>query len=302
VGSDAPDGMRGTVVALFTSEEQDSVELVRGVGIPGATSTGNDRRQVSLVALEAIEAYGLAPAPRSLGEHLRTRGIDLAALVEGRRLRLGSTAVVQLTERSQMAGIAPCVIARVLRSGVVARGDSIATDAALDRPRFAVVTVSDRGAAGSRPDESGPIAASILRDALGAEPLAIDVLPDDAGLLERRLIALADDEICDLIVTTGGTGLAPRDVTPEATLAVIDREVPGIAEAIRAAGLAKTPFAMLSRAVCGQRGATLIVNLSGSPKAVREQLAVLLPVLPHVLLIASGVPQSCAGPATHAPR
>jgi molybdenum cofactor synthesis domain-containing protein len=146
----------------------------------------------------------------------------------------------------------------------------------------------------SRADESGPLAASLLEEALGVPALSVDVLPDDVEQIKARLISLADDDLCDLIVTTGGTGLAPRDVTPEATLAVIDREVPGIAEAIRAGGLAKTPLAMLSRAVCGQRGRALVVNLSGSPKAVREQLAILLPVLPHILATASGVPQSCA--------
>ncbi len=96
------------------------------------------------------------------------------------------------------------------------------------------------------------------------------------------------------MVTTGGTGLSPRDVTPDATLAVIDRQIPGMAEAMRAAGLAFTPHAMLSRAVCGMRGQAVIVNLSGSPKAVREQLDVLLPVLPHALQTASGVPMDCA--------
>jgi molybdopterin adenylyltransferase len=161
------------------------------------------------------------------------------------------------------------------------------------RPRFAVVTLSDRAADGTRPDEAGPLAAQLLRDALGTDAAHCDVLPDDAGRLERRLVELADVERCDLVVTTGGTGLSPRDVTPEATLAVIDREVPGIAEAIRAGGLAVTPLAMLSRGVCGQRGRTLILNLSGSPKAVREQLAIVLPVLPHALATGAGVVLDC---------
>ena len=223
------------------------------------------------------------------GARLRTRGVDLEALAEGRRVRVGSSLVLQVTDRAGAVAFA-----RVMRGGEVAPGDILATDAAFDVPRFAVITLSDRAASGSRPDESGPLAARLLGAALGAQALFVDVLPDDAELLKRRLVALADDEICDLVVTTGGTGLAPRDVTPEATLAVIDRQVPGIAEALRAGGLAKTPFAMLSRAVCGQRGGTLIVNLSGSPRAVREQLGILMPVLPHVLTTSSGVPQTCA--------
>ena len=162
--------------------------------------------------------------------------------------------------------------------------------------RFAVVTLSDRAADGTRPDEAGPLAVLLLREALGAEPTYTEVLPDDGERLKTRLIELADFEQCDLIVTTGGTGLSPRDVTPEATLAVIDRQVPGIAEAIRAGGLLVTPLAMLSRGVCGQRGRTLILNLSGSPKAVREQLAIVLPVLHHALRTASGVTLDCAGP------
>jgi molybdopterin adenylyltransferase len=161
------------------------------------------------------------------------------------------------------------------------------------RPRFAVVTLSDRAAEGTRVDEAGPLAARLLAEVLGVEAAHRDVLPDDGTRLKQRLLELADLEHCDLIVTTGGTGLSPRDVTPEATLAVIDREVPGMAEAIRAGGLAATPLAMLSRGVCGQRGRTLIINLSGSPKAVREQLAIVLPVLPHALATSAGVLVDC---------
>jgi molybdenum cofactor synthesis domain-containing protein len=160
------------------------------------------------------------------------------------------------------------------------------------------VTLSDRAADGTRPDEAGPLAVRLLADALGVPAAFCDVLADDGDRLKIRLVELADVERCDLVVTTGGTGLSPRDVTPEATLAVIDREVPGIAEAIRAGGLAATPLAMLSRAVCGQRGRTLILNLSGSPKAVREQLTVVLPVLPHALTLLAGVPVDC-GRAAH---
>jgi molybdenum cofactor synthesis domain-containing protein len=159
--------------------------------------------------------------------------------------------------------------------------------------RYAVITMSDRAASGTRPDTAGPLVATLVEDVLGVKPFAYDILPDDEAALTQRLIALCDDERCDLILTTGGTGLSPRDVTPEATLAVVDREVPGIAEAIRAGGLAHTPLAMLSRGVCGQRGRTLIVNLSGSSKAVQEQLAVVLPVLAHALDIAGPGPRDC---------
>jgi molybdenum cofactor synthesis domain-containing protein len=148
--------------------------------------------------------------------------------------------------------------------------------------RIAIITLSDRVAAGVRNDESGLLIHEML---LPLKPSIISqkVLPDDLDQLSNELRQLADHDHADVILTTGGTGLAARDVTPEATLAVIQRRVPGLEEAMRAAGLAKTPYAMLSRAVAGVRGSTLIINLPGSPKGVGENLAVILPVLPHAV-------------------
>jgi molybdenum cofactor synthesis domain-containing protein len=120
---------------------------------------------------------------------------------------------------------------------------------------------------------------------IGGECADYRVLPDDQKRLADALIAMADEKKCDLILTTGGTGLGPRDVTPEATKQVIDREVPGIAEAMRAQTYAKTPFAMISRGVSGIRGRTLVINLPGNPKGVDECLDVIIPVLPHTLAI-----------------
>jgi molybdenum cofactor synthesis domain-containing protein len=154
----------------------------------------------------------------------------------------------------------------------------------------AVITLSDKGAAGGRTDESGPLIAEMLAGI--AEVRHYDILPDEQEQIEQKLIQYAG--AVDLILTTGGTGLSPRDVTPEATKAVIDREVPGIAEAMRLEGLRKTNRAMLSRAVAGVRGRTLIVNLPGSPKAVRENLAVILDVLPHAIEKIQGSPSECA--------
>ena len=148
--------------------------------------------------------------------------------------------------------------------------------------RIAVVTLSDRAAAGERADESGKVIREMI-SALNCEIIAQEVMPDDAGMLSSRLVELADDAHADLVLTTGGTGLGARDVTPEATLSVIDQRVLGIEEAMRTAGIAQTPYAMLSRAVAGVRGRTLIINLTGSPKGVKENLAVVLPVLPHAL-------------------
>lgn len=153
----------------------------------------------------------------------------------------------------------------------------------------AVITLSDKGAAGERSDASGPLIAELLSGV--AEVRYYDVLPDEQDQICDRLLTYVGR--VDLILTTGGTGLSPRDVTPEATRMVIEREVPGIAEAMRLEGLKKTSRAMLSRAVAGVRGQTLIVNLPGSPKAVQENLAVILDVLPHAVEKIKGDPSEC---------
>jgi molybdenum cofactor synthesis domain-containing protein len=153
--------------------------------------------------------------------------------------------------------------------------------------RAAVLTVSDRSARGERADESGPALAELLRGA-GAAVVAQEVVSDELKPLTEKLRALADRADVNLVVTTGGTGLAPRDNTPEATRAVIEREVPGIAEAMRAETLRQTPTAMLSRGVCGVRSGALVVNLPGSPKAVRECFAVIRPVLAHAVATLAG--------------
>jgi molybdenum cofactor synthesis domain-containing protein len=158
--------------------------------------------------------------------------------------------------------------------------------------KIAIITVSDKGAAGQREDLSGPAIKEMLAS-LDAEIVAAEIIPDERILIAERLIHHADKACCDLILTTGGTGFSPRDVTPEATLEVIDRPVPGIPEAMRAASLGKTPMAMISRAAAGIRGRTLIINLPGSVKAVRENLEVILPVLPHAIEILRGAGGEC---------
>ncbi len=157
--------------------------------------------------------------------------------------------------------------------------------------RIGVITVSDKGSRGERVDESGPAITEMV-ESLG-KVVSYLVLPDDLDVLKEALTDLSDREKVDLIFTTGGTGLSPRDNTPEATLAVIGREVPGLAEAMRQESMKKTNRAMLSRAVAGIRNCTLIINLPGSVKAVTECLEVILPALPHGLEILSGRGGEC---------
>ena len=155
----------------------------------------------------------------------------------------------------------------------------------------AVLTLSDKGSKGERRDESGPLIREMLRD-IKAEITHYDILPDEKGLIKEKLIEYSSK--VDLILTTGGTGLSPRDVTPEATLEILDRQVPGIAEAMRSEGLKLTKRAMLSRAVAGVNGKSLIVNLPGSPKAVKESLSIIIDVIPHAIQKIRGDASECA--------
>lgn len=155
--------------------------------------------------------------------------------------------------------------------------------------RAVIVTVSDAGARGERKDESGETLGQLLKD-IGAEIVATKIVSDDLEPLTETLRAFADREDVNLVITTGGTGFSPRDNTPEATLAVIERAAPGLSEAMRMETLKQTPMAMISRGVCGIRSGALILNLPGSPKGVRESFAVIKPVLNHAIALIGGKP------------
>lgn len=161
---------------------------------------------------------------------------------------------------------------------------------------IAIITASDKGSKGERIDQSGKVIATMMAELGRIDHYA--VLPDDEVLLQQEMMRLADEKKVDLILTTGGTGLGPRDVTPEATLSIIDRQVPGIPEAMRAKSLEVTARAMLTRSVAGLRKKTLIINLPGSPKGVKECLDVVLPVLEHALQIMKGMTAECARQAS----
>lgn len=156
--------------------------------------------------------------------------------------------------------------------------------------KVAILTLSDKGSKGERTDVSGPSIEKLIMK-LKAEVVSYNILPDNKEKIKRKLVSLCKKT--DLILTTGGTGVSPSDVTPDATREILHYEIPGIAEAMRAASLKKTPYAMISRAVAGVRGETLIINLPGSPKAVRETLLVILPVLPHAIEKIKGSAEEC---------
>ncbi len=160
--------------------------------------------------------------------------------------------------------------------------------------RVGILTISDKGHAGERHDASGPELARLL-DPAYYEVARTAVVPDEWEPIVAALVDWSDQDKLDLILTTGGTGMTPRDITPEATLSVLERLAPGIPEAMRAASLTKTPHAMLSRAVAGTRGGTLIINLPGSPRGARENLEAILAALPHALEKLAGDPAECAG-------
>lgn len=278
--------------------------LIKGEGLQGDAHAGFAHRQVSLLAMESIEkmrAKGLEVGPGDFAENLTTRHIDLLSLPVGTRLQAGPEAILRVTQIGKechdrcaiyyQAG--DCVMPRegifaeVLKGGRIKSGDSLQP-----RPgyRFAVITVSDKGAAGEREDKSGPLLGELLLPWGDVERSVI--LPDERDALVAEMRRLVKEGM-DAIFTSGGTGLSPRDVTPEATLEVVDRLVPGIAEAMRRESYAATPRAMLSRAVAGISGRTLIVNLPGSPKGVRECFAVLEPVLDHALETLTGRGGEC---------
>ena len=234
-------------------------------------------------------------------------GIDFRSLPVGTLLRCGDV-LLELTQIGKECHhhcaiyekMGDCIMpregvfARVLAGGQISAGDEMTVE-----PRTAplpyqaaVVTLSDRCASGEREDKSGPLVAARLA-AAGFVVVEQLVRPDERELLERSLIRLCDQRQLDLILTTGGTGFAPRDITPEATRAVAERDAPGIAEAIRAASMRITPRAMLSRAAAVIRGKTLIINLPGSPRACMEGMDVFLDQLPHALDLLRGMPQDC---------
>lgn len=275
------------------------------MGLLDDAHAGFAHRQVSLLAEESIAkmtAQGLDVGPGDFAENLTTRGIDLVNLPAGTRLQVGSEAIIRVTQIGKechdrcaiyhQAG--DCVMPRegifaeVLLEGPVRVGDRLNI---IDSYKFGVITASDKGSKGEREDLSGPAISEILLP--WGDVIDQAIVPDDRAALAKVMRDLIAKGV-DAIFTSGGTGMSPRDVTPEATLDVIDRQVPGIGEAMRRETATVTTKAMLSRAIAGISDSTLIVNLPGSPKAVTECLAVLTPVLDHALETVCGKGGECA--------
>jgi molybdenum cofactor synthesis domain-containing protein len=281
------------------------VRLRADHGLEGDAHAGPGHRQVSLLDqcdIDDMQAQGLDLAPGAFGENIVVRDQELAALGIGTRLRVGA-AELEITQIGKVchnrcaiyAEVGDCIMpraglfARVVRDGVVRADD--ATDViefvSRDTIQAAVLTASDRCAAGAMEDASGPAVARALRDSLKAHICWTGVRADDEDAIESVLRDLAGRGI-DMIITVGGTGLGPRDVTPEATRAVIDREVPGLAETMRTASARITPNAWLQRGICGIRHRTLILNLPGSPAGAVENLTAVADVLPHAIRLLRG--------------
>ena len=308
----------GTVLAVCTSAEKGvqkrdvhSAHFTPEWGIDGDAHAGKWHRQVSLLSADKIEAFrarGAQVVYGDFGENLVVSGFDFRSLPVGTLLRCGEV-LLEMTQIGKECHshcaiyktMGDCIMpregvfARVLEGGTITVGDEMSiVERTSPRPyQAAVITLSDKGAAGEREDKSGPAIVEEL-ESHGYEVVEKLLLADGTGPLKAQLIRLCDQRQLDLILTTGGTGFTPRDQTPEATLAVADRTAPGIAEAIRADSMKYTKRAMFSRGVSVIRGKTLIINLPGSPKAVRESMEVFLEELPHALDMLRNTVHDCA--------
>jgi len=308
----------GKLIAICTSEKKgtqkepvDTAVLQENHGIVGDAHAGNWHRQVSLLGLEKIEAFREKGADvdfGAFGENLIIEGFDFRNLPVGTRFAIGD-ALLEMTQIGKECHshcaifhmVGDCIMpregvfAKVLRGGRIKVGDDVTEiTPEPNRPFTAAwITLSDKGSQGLREDESGPLIGKILTEN-GYDVVETILIPDDEDILKKELTRLADQRQVNLVMTTGGTGFAPRDITPEATAAVCERMTPGISEAIRAYSMTKTPRAMLSRAVSGIRGKTLIINLPGSPKAVRESMEFIMSSLKHGLEILNERTSDCA--------
>jgi len=313
--------MRGIINAICLSSRKGErktpvpcAELVVNSGLAGDAHAGPWHRQVSLLAFENTEEVRRAGLPSlqagDFAENLLLSGVSLHDLGLGSKLKLGRQVELSITQIGKTCHH-PCIIqqqtgdcimprrglfARVVRGGAIATGDAVEVLQLVPRSAFqaVVLTISDRCSRSEAVDTAGPAMARLLTEQLPAHVYAGEILPDEQAQIAARLKHYCDGHSIDLVLTVGGTGFAPRDVTPEAVAAIIERPTPGLDEAMRRGSGEKTPHAMLSRGVSGIRGATLIVSLPGSERAARENLQAILPALGHGLAKLKGDPSDCA--------
>ena len=306
------------IIALCVSKEKGEQKhlvndalFIKEYGIEGDAHAGKWHRQISLLSKEDIDEFnkkGADVTPGAFGENVIVDENILKDIKVGDWLKVNDV-ILEITQLGKECHdhcqiyyrMGECIMprlgifARVLNGGKVKIGDEIKRverDSAFPY-QAAVITLSDKGFKGEREDVSGPTIARILKEN-GYEVVEQILLPDEPSLLKKELIRLADQRQLDLILTTGGTGFSPRDLTPEATMEIMDRNAPGIAEAIRASSMKYTKHAMLSRGASVIRKKTLIINLPGSTKACVESMEVFLETLPHAIELLRGSKRDCA--------
>ena len=294
----------------------DAAEFQADCGIVGDAHTGVWHRQVSLLAAEDIAAVREVIPDISYGdfaENVVVSDVDLKQLGLGSRLRIGDQVILAITQIGKECHT-PCRIGQITgdcimpRLGLFARvetGGNVRTGDAVEvlevvspaAVQAVVLTISDSCAAGDAQDTAGPATAKMLAEQIDAHVYRTEIIPDEQAGIAARLRHYCDGHSIDLVVTVGGTGFSPRDVTPEATREVAERLTPGLDEAMRAASMEKTPRAMLSRAASGIRKHTLIVNLPGSERAASENLAAIMASLPHAIAKLRDEDADCGRPA-----
>ncbi len=303
--------VKAEVLAVCISEKKgtekkeiDKAVLKPDWGIEGDAHAGKWHRQVSLLAFEKIDDFRKKGAEvdfGAFGENIIVAGVDLKGLPVGTVLEIGD-AILKVTQIGKECHshcniyhkMGDCIMPRegifaeVLKGGCIQKGDKINIIEKAEGPyRVGIITVSDRASQGVYEDKSGPVIKELVEEA-GMEVIDCLIVPDEKSEIVKKLLHFSDQRQADLIFTTGGTGFSKRDVTPEATKQLVEREVPGIGEALRSYSMTITPKAMLSRQTAGIRGNTLIINLPGSPKACRENIEYIMKPLKHGLGILSG--------------
>lgn len=303
----------GKIFSINLSEKKGTVKqpvesagVIEGFGLEGDAHGGDWHRQVSLLDIESIREAGRGKndiKPGDFAENITTEGLDLKTVNAGDILKAGNC-VLEITQIGKECHsaceikkkIGDCIMpkqgvfARILQGGEIKAGDAVEI---LPEIRAAVLTLSDKGYRGEREDISGETIRNMIKR-IGCRTVKYEVLPDETERIKETLISWSlPCEGIDVIFTTGGTGFSKRDVTPEATADILDRLIPGFSEAMRMEGYKNNPRAILSRGVCGIKNQTVIVNLPGSVKGVREGLDVLLEVLPHAIGILRGEETEC---------